>query len=43
MAICAVGDGMRWSGFYNLTTELGALFVGVVEQGDDVAAREVAG
>ena len=31
MAIGAVGDGMRWSGLHNLMSELGALFVGVVE------------
>jgi hypothetical protein len=33
---------MRWSRFHNLTRELGALFVGVVEQGDGVAASIVA-
>jgi hypothetical protein len=42
VAIGAVGDGMRWSRFHNLTRELGALFVGVVEQGDGVAASIVA-
>lgn len=31
MAIGAAGDGMRWSGFHKLMSELGALFVGFVE------------
>jgi len=31
VALVVVGDGMRWNGFHNLTSELGALFVGVVE------------
>ena len=31
VAIGAVRDEMRWSGFHKLTSELGALFVGVVE------------
>jgi hypothetical protein len=31
VVIGVVGDEMRWSGFHNLTSELGALFVGVVQ------------
>lgn len=30
-AIGALGDRKRWSEFHNLTSKLGALFVGVVE------------
>ena len=31
MVVGAVGDGMSWTWFHNLKSELGALFVGVVE------------
>lgn len=41
--IGVLGYGMRWSRFYNLISELGALFVGIVEQGDEVAPIKVAG
>lgn len=43
MVVGAAGDRMRRSGFHHIMNELGAWFVGVVEQGDEIAAVEVAG
>ena len=43
VVIGVVGDGIRWSGSHNLISELGSLFVRVVEQWDKVVASKVAG
>ena len=43
MVIGAAEGRMRWRRFRNLMSEFGALFVGVVEKRNEVAAGKVAG
>ena len=38
MIVGALRVGVWWSGWHNLTSKLGAWFVGIIEQGDEVAA-----